>query len=295
MRQAILVLPIALSAVAAVSAVSAGPWSKPLAGAVTSIQPDQRYRGFVLPSREVELIAPLEEIIRRIDVVEGDRVKKGQVLAGMDDQLQEVVVEAAQVRADSEADVRRATIELEDAKLNEEHVSTAFERKAASDLEMRRARIAVALAEAGHTAALETRKLAGVNLRLEQRRLGRYQIRAPFDGTIIEIMTEAGAMLTDEDDILRLANLDTLEAQVNLPIELYGQLEVGATYTMHAEHPVNGDVHGRLEYVNPIIDTASRTFLCVFAIENEKGRLPAGFTVYLAWPQSQARPASRGD
>jgi len=153
----------------------------------------------------------------------------------------------------------------------------------------------VALAEAGHTAALETRKLAGVNLRLEQRRLGRYQIRAPFDGTIIEIMTEAGAMLTDEDDILRLANLDTLEAQVNLPIELYGQLEVGATYTMHAEHPVNGDVHGRLEYVNPIIDTASRTFLCVFAIENEKGRLPAGFTVYLAWPQSQARPASRGD
>ena len=117
--------------------------------------------------------------------------------------------------------------------------------------------------------------------RLEEQRRARYDIRAPFDGTVISILSEAGAMLSETDRILGLAQLDPLEARLNLPVELFGQLTIGQRYTLLADEPINGELVGTLKTVSPIIDTASQTFLCVFTIENPEGRLPAGFTVYL--------------
>ena len=90
-------------------------------------------------------------------------------------------------------------------------------------------------------------------------------------------------MVTLEDRVIKMADLDTLEAQINLPIEMYGDLTVGETYTLSADQPVNREIDAKLKLINPIIDTASRTFRCVFAIDNRSTRLPAGFTVYLKW------------
>ena len=140
-------------------------------------------------------------------------------------------------------------------------------------------------AHAAHAAAKDNKSLAEVNLRLEEQRLERYLIRAPFAGTIIDVIEEPGAMLTDTDSVLLLADIDTLEAQLNLPIELYGRLKVGERYILVADDPVNDDLTWRLKTINPVIDTASRTFRCVFSLDNAGAPLPAGFTVRLQWPQ----------
>ncbi|MHC4107327.1 MAG: hypothetical protein ACYSTY_04490, partial [Planctomycetota bacterium] len=77
------------------------------------------------------------------------------------------------------------------------------------------------------------------------------------------------------------------EAQLNLPIELFGSLKVGERYMLVADDPVNDELAWRLKTVNPIIDTASRTFRCVFSLDNPGAALPAGFTVRLNWPQEE--------
>ena len=245
-------------------------------------QSGPRFRGHVIPSRLVELKAPLEETLRRIEVAEGDRVKAGQLLAVLDDRLQTVVVEASRLRAQSRAELERTALDVEEADDHFRRVTDAFEKGAATDSELRRARIATKRADALHTEALENRALAQVSLKLERRRLARYRIVAPFAGTVVRVESEIGAMLTVDDPVLVLADLDTLEGQVNLPASVYGQLTVGDSYAFTAGGPVNGQLTGILKTVDPVIDTASQTFRCVFTIPNAQTRFPAGFAVYLS-------------
>ena len=90
-----------------------------------------------------------------------------------------------------------------------------------------------------------------MNLRLEEQRLERYLIRASFAGTVIDVIAEPGAMLTDTDNVLMLADLDVLEAQLNLPIELFGSLTVGDRYVLVADVPVNKELTWRLKTSSP--------------------------------------------
>ena len=114
----------------------------------------------------------------------------------------------------------------------------------------------------------------------------RQRLGIDIGGTFTDIvfLDESGALLTSQDPILVLVDHDTLEARVDLPAELYGELELGRTYTLIAEAPVNTELPGTLLGIEPVIDTASRTFRCVFEISNPEAKLPAGFTVFLAWP-----------
>ena len=274
--------------VAALTVTAAGSGRTPARPAVTAVigQSVQEFRGFVLPARQVELAAPIEEILWSVEVEESDRVEKGQLLAKLYYQLQEVVVESAKVRAESTAEIDRATLNIEDAQLTFDRITEAYEQAAANELEARRARILLDEAKASLDAAQDNKMLAEVNLRLEQRRLERYDIRAPFDGTVIELVADPGERLTDADNIvLHLADLDTLEAQVDLPIELFGDLKVGQHYVLIADEPIDRELTWELKTINPLIDTASRTFHCVFSMANPGGTLPAGFTVRLRWPQ----------
>ncbi len=249
------------------------------------VDSEEGFRGFVVPNRAVNLAAPIEEILWSVEVEESDRVKAGQVLAKMDGRLQEVVVEAARLRAQSTAEMDRAELDIEDAQMTLERITAAFEQSAANELEVRRAQILLGVAQAAYAAAQDNKALAKVNMRLEEQRLERYQIRAPFDGTVIEVIAEPGEMLNDNENVLLLADLDTLEALLYLPIELFGRLKVGERYVLIADEPVNDELTWELKTVNPLIDTASRTFLCVFSLENPGAALPAGFTVRLRWPQ----------
>ncbi len=103
---------------------------------------------------------------------------------------------------------------------------------------------------------------------------------------MIEITAETGALLTSEDSIITLADLATLEAHLNLPASMYGTLQIGREYVLRADQPVAADLSARLKSIQPLIDTASQTFHCVFTIDNDEQQLPAGFTVYMPWPQA---------
>ena len=250
-----------------------------------NVDETSRFRGYVLPARQVELIAPLENLLTSIEVDEGDRVKKGDVLAKLDDRMQKVEVEKAKLRSEAKAEMLSQKLALEQAKIDHQRIKEAFDKGAASELELRRAKLAVDQADAAVDGSRETGEFNKVELRLQQERLALYQVLAPFDGTVIRLNAEPGAMLTRTEHILLLADLDTLEANINLPEQLFGQLKVGSTYKISTAH--HGDLSGKLKTIDPIIDTASRTFRVVIAIDNPKAKLPAGFTVYMAWPQSK--------
>jgi membrane fusion protein (multidrug efflux system) len=254
-------------------------------GSPPSAATPRKIEGLVSPSRRVVLIAPVEGMLLHLAVTEGRDVKADEVVARLDDRLQTLAVEAAELRANSTSELEQAEAVLEEAKIQSEQMRDAFSKGAASPLEVRRADLQEKQASLAVDAARDMRKLAATNLRLEKQRLDLYTIRAPFDGRVMRVGVEQGANLARGEEMIALASFHPLRATLFLPVELYGKLEIGRTYRLDAAAPVHRQLEARLTVVDPQIDAASQTFRCVFEIDNENLSLPGGFTVVLHWPQ----------
>ncbi|WP_432799673.1 efflux RND transporter periplasmic adaptor subunit [Poriferisphaera sp. WC338] len=241
-----------------------------------------KHEGVVIPSQQVQLIAPFPGILQEINVKEGDRVTQGEKLANMDDRIQIYTVSLAQQQAESDAAINRAQAALDEAQLVHDQTLQMVDRHAASQFEAQRAAVLLSQAKADLQLARENKAQMQTNLQLESQRLAQHRIEAPFTGQIIRISTEPGSSINDEDPILSMASLSPLEVNLYLPIALFGQLQQGQTYALHAQSPINKSLPATLIYIDPIIDSASETFRTVWTIQNPDYTLPAGFTVTLA-------------
>lgn len=239
------------------------------------------YEGLVKPSRRVVLNAPVDERIASIEVSGGAVVERGELLVQMDQAVQSAMVERAELRASDPTPLRFAELGLDEAEVRLKQVQKAYEGDAANELELISARVARDQARVRVDAARRELERAEVELKLERRRLDRHRIEAPFDGVVVEVISEAGASLTRDEPILELVSLDPLEAEVYLPAERYGRYEVGDAYTLLAGAPIDAALPATLDRIVPVIDPGSRRFKAVFVIDNADAGLPSGFTVVL--------------
>jgi RND family efflux transporter MFP subunit len=240
-----------------------------------------RFEGIAYPSKQVVLNAPIDGKLTAIHFEEGATIRQGDLLAQMDDTEQSVTVESARLRAESDAEVSRAKFALDEAVILLEQATETFQKGAASEWEVRRTRLQRDQADADLRIAYDRKALEKVNLKLEEARLARLKVLAPFDGEVIEHNAEPGATLSRSDPVLAVAALDPLEAHINLPVSVFDRLEIGRVYTLDAGDPINAALPGRLKHVYRIIDTASETVRCVFTIDNPGAKLIAGFPVTL--------------
>lgn len=282
---AILFLTATLPALLAAQASDPEPAAPAAQSAITAS--GEWYRGLTNPSKQVTLKSSLDGLLDDVLVEEGQRVEKGELLARMDDGIQQIAVQATQLEAEDTTEIYHAQLMLAEAEYELEQTLGLFEKQAATDLEVRRTRLRRDQAEANVAVAHKNKALAKMKLEREIERLRHYRIEAPFDGQVILVATDAepGATIQRETPLLVLAKLDTLESHLYLPVELYGQLEVGEYYDLQADVPVNRVLKGKLTYCEPRIDLASHTFRCVFEIENPDAELPSGFMVQLVWQQ----------
>jgi RND family efflux transporter MFP subunit len=280
---ALLASAILAGAVALAPAQTAAPSAPGAPGAPgTPGEPNlSRFEGIAFPSMQVVLNAPIDGKLASILFEEGDFIREGDLLAKMDDTEQSVVVESARLQNDSQAEISRAKFALDEAVILLEQATETFEKGAASEWEVRRAQLQRDQADADLQIARDRKALAGANLKLEEARLDRLRLLAPFDGEVIERSAEPGATLTQTDPVLAVAALDPLEAHINLPVSVFDRLKIGKVYQLDAGDPVNATLPGKLKHIYRIIDAASETVRCVFTIENPDAKLIAGFPVRL--------------
>jgi membrane fusion protein, multidrug efflux system len=228
--------------------------------------------GPVHPSKEVQLTAPLGAIVAGVQVEETQLVKADELLVQMDDAIPRSQVAVRDI------EVRYAQAQYDEAETTYFFTKKLYEDGAGGEGEARRAelamvsrRMAVGVAEEQHNAA-----------RVE---LSQYRIKAPFDGEIGLIKAEKGARLNAGDVALTIVSRDPLEAHLDLPVVLMDKLEVGKAYAFEAFEPVGDRVLAKLKTLDRNINYATKTFRCVFTIENPGLKLPSGFEVKLLWPQ----------
>jgi membrane fusion protein (multidrug efflux system) len=193
--------------------------------------------------------ARTEGVVRRLLVEEGDSVRKGQVLAELENEEQTITFEREQTTEENlQREFERA------AKLHEQGLT--------SDEEFETARRAAK--ESKHSAELAELELA------------RTTIRAPFSGRVLTRHIDIGASIGNGAAVFDLADLDPLYADIGVPERHVGRLSVGQQVRLRAE-AFELTATARIERVAPLVDTETGTVKVTLAIGGQPALRPGTF------------------
>jgi membrane fusion protein, multidrug efflux system len=107
-------------------------------------------------------------------------------------------------------------------------------------------------------------------------------VEAPFAGTILERDVEVGDFVEPGDPLLTFVDNTTLIVTASVAEQDVGAIEPGQRAS--AKLITGQNVAGRLRYVSPVADPATRTFTLEMELPNPDGRLPSGVTAELSLP-----------
>lgn len=113
---------------------------------------------------------------------------------------------------------------------------------------------------------------------------GNLAITAPANGVIVEKPVVQGARFVAGDTLLRLADLSTVWVTVNVPAAQIDRVRLGQPARFTSPALAGQSFDGKVGFLQPVLDTATRTLAVRVALPNPDGRLRPGLfgTVALA-------------
>jgi len=194
-----------------------------------------------LRSRLVAKIAPkLNARILEVAVHPGDRLKKGAVIARLDDRDLQAAYNAANA-AHSAAQAQAAQ-----AKAEENRIIDLYAKQAATrqnyDAVLAQAKSAQAMASQAASNAQQSKVMLGENV-----------LYAPFDGIVGERLQEPGDMGTPNQPIITLLKPDDLRLDVAIADRCAAQVKLGMPVKVSIE-AVQQTLSGTVDEITPEID-----------------------------------------
>lgn len=228
------------------------------------------------PRRDVKLSAEVTGRVRRVEVHLGDRVKKGALLAQLDDrQFRQAVREARAAVELAEAGELKARVELDSAKRDLDRKAPLVKKSLLSKGEFdvvtsrhETARSALELARA---------QTAQAKARLERALLdlGNTKIEAPFDGAVAARNVDPGALVSPGTSLFRMTDVDHLVVRFAAPERDVVRLEKGQEVRVALDALPGLDYRGAVDRISPVVDTETRTTPVEVRLAND-GRLKPG-------------------
>jgi cobalt-zinc-cadmium efflux system membrane fusion protein len=106
--------------------------------------------------------------------------------------------------------------------------------------------------------------------RVESENLATYEIRAAFDGTVIDRHIAPGEAATREQPAFIVADLSTVWVDIRVYQTALPQVSLGQPVVITASHGA-ADAAGTISYVSPIVDQATRTATARVVLPNPDG------------------------
>ena len=177
--------------------------------------------GKIQPKTQVEISADVSAKITKLPVVEGQGVKKGDFLVGLDRERYTAAVESAEAglsSAEANATLARENMNRAESEFKRSKGLQASGLESQSAFEAKQTEYQVEVAR--HKSAMDQVQQARAALRQARADLSRTTIYAPMSGTISALNKEQGEIALgsqfQKDIILVVADLSTMEAQVNV-------------------------------------------------------------------------------
>ena len=247
-----------------------------------AVQQVEMLPGIAHPMQVAEISAAADGPLWKLFVAEGDVMSADKVLALIDNRVALASVIAAQSSADRRAmlEAAKAKVSLAEQFLN--RIQQAANKKAASGLEVDEARSRLSEAKAALQEGTESQRDAFSRLKIEQARLETYEIRAPFEGTVVKIYPHLGETVSRGAPIVKIADISRLRSDLHIPLSLATSRRVGEIIELRADLPGCPLLNAKIVFIAPLIDAATQTIRIVVEIENPNKQLPAGFAVRLS-------------
>jgi membrane fusion protein (multidrug efflux system) len=233
--------------------MSRGANKQPLVVSATILQPQKlndlfRMKGILLPDEEVDLTFETSGKITKIYFKEGSFVKKGQLLAKVNDaplQAQLKKLEA-QLPLAQDRVFRQQTLLAKDAVSQETYQSVLTE--------------------------LETLK---ADIELVKANIAQTELRAPFDGAIGLRLVSEGAYASPSVVLAKLTKLSPLKIEFSVNEDMVNQIKPGTNLTF----TVNNDLqtyHATVYAIESRLDAQTLTFFARALFQNPNGKIKPG-------------------
>jgi len=229
---------------------------KPEVGPIESLI---RVTGRVINDRTVTMTALVNGQIQGMLVQKGDKVKAGQVLAYLDKREADALVEkAAAVVAREQQAVEEASLKLK--RLQEILIAGNASTQAVEDAQAfwRAAKARFHVAEAEH--------------RVAQIHQEKVEIRAPWDGVIIEKSAEQGQWLEAGIKLFTLVAEAGREIEANVDAGDSGVVEIGQTVVLSCDAFPDKQWNETVHWISPAIITGENAVLNSFAVRTTLGK-----------------------
>lgn len=230
------------------------------------------YSGVSKSGTEINLSFRVSGSIRTVDVVVGDRVKKNDLIATMDDE------DAKLNRERVEISLAKSKVQSETAEANLERVRAMYENNNVSLAEYESAR-------ERYTNAAAVYRAEKRNLELLDRELAYYRLRAPLDGIITSKSVTRNENVQAGQLVAVLETGDLIEVNVGVPERNITRIKKGQDVTVRFPAAAGTEFKGVVNEVSFNIDSASSTYpvTVVLADVSEKIRpgMPADVTFNL--------------
>lgn len=224
----------------------------------------------------VKLAIATQGTISRLPVERGDLVKVGDLIAQLESDVELAMLEAAQLRADSDALIktRRAELELASGKLG--RVRELARRNVASPQQLDEAIAEAKVAALALDQAIFERDVAVVEARRMRASIERRVVRAPVSGVIVKVDQRVGEMADPSRPVAEVAETHVLRVEAFLPVEAYALIQPGMTAEIKVHEPISVTRLAQVVMKDPQVDAASSLFQVSLRLPNASREIPAG-------------------
>lgn len=225
---------------------------------ITAIQVEQRIfehqlelQGNITTQQVITLYPEYSGILTEVYVDEGDKVQKGQLLAKIDD--------------------GGLGSQLAQLKIQEELAKTTYERQKRLWDQNIGSEITFLQAESNYKAQQKA-------VSQLQQQVNKTQVRAPFSGTIDDVITEQGNVVAPgQSPLMRVVNLDNMYIETNVPERYVQSVTKGKKVEVFI--PVlNKTISTEIKQVADYVDPNNRTFKVEIDVPNKEKNIKPNLT-----------------
>ncbi|MDQ7052784.1 MAG: efflux RND transporter periplasmic adaptor subunit [candidate division KSB1 bacterium] len=206
--------------------------------------------------KEVDVVAKVSGQVVKLPAEEGMRVRKGQLLAQLDE-------------AELKIDLLQARVKMETDQSAYERAKSMLEKNLISEETFETTRLQYENSKAAYEAA---------RLRMQYT-----SIVSPIDGIVTARHIELGQRVNVNQVLFRVADFSPLRARIYVPEKDMGRIFEGQTAIITADALPGEKFIGVVRMVSPVVDPTNGTVKVTIDITNSKGKLKPGMfaSVYI--------------
>jgi membrane fusion protein, multidrug efflux system len=216
---------------------------------ITRLVDDVQAVGSLRSRQGVVLRPEVSGRVTRLNFRDGDRVRRGQLLVQLDDQLPQAQVK----QSEAELSIARANHKRNQELLAQNFISQRTVDESAANLDVALAKLSLAQATAA-----------------------RLKIVAPFDGIAGIRAVNVGDYLKDGTDMVNIEDIDVVYVDYRLPERFQTQVRKGQKALVEIDALPGRKFEALIQAIDPLIDANGRSIAVRATIDNRQQQLRPG-------------------